>query len=120
MAANNWVGLRSVHVYSEGDFVEFHNLKTLITLSFGALLLRPLAAHSEITVTNISAGAQHSLFLRSDGSLWTMGSSYDGQLGNGTFQYTNRPQRIVDGGVTALAGGGSHSLFLTSDGSLWA
>ena len=46
-------------------------------------------------VTAIAAGAMHSLFLKSDGSLWAMGANYDGQLGDGTYNNTNRPEQIV-------------------------
>ena len=44
----------------------------------------------------------------------------DGQLGDGTYNNTNRPEQIVASNVTAIAAGGYHSLFLKSDGSLWA
>ncbi len=78
-------------------------------------------------VTQIATGStgEHSLFLKSDGSLWGMGYNYDGQLGDGTsntdFPYgTNQPQLIIASNVTAIAGGYGHSLFLKSDGSLWA
>jgi len=71
-------------------------------------------------VTAIAAGFNHSLFLKSDGSLWGMGANNYGQLGDGTYNSTNRPELIVAGGVTAIAAGSFHSLFLKSDGSLWA
>jgi hypothetical protein len=76
-------------------------------------------------VTAIAAGGWHSLFLKSDGSLWAMGIDFSGQLGDGTFRTTapygtNQPEQIVAGNVTAIAAGGYHSLFLESDGSLWA
>ena len=74
-------------------------------------------------VTAIAAGYYHSLFLKSDGSLWAMGDNEDGQLGDGTSgwdNYVNIPEQIVANNVTAIAAGGNHSLFLTSDGSLWA
>jgi hypothetical protein len=49
-----------------------------------------------------------------------MGLNQYGQLGNGTYNITNRPEQIVASGVTAIAAAGSfHSLFLRSDGSLW-
>jgi alpha-tubulin suppressor-like RCC1 family protein len=74
-------------------------------------------------VTAVAAGWYHSLFLKSDGSLWAMGDDNDGQLGDGTLTsnfFTNRPEMIVPGNVTAIAGGEYHTLFLKSDGSLWA
>jgi alpha-tubulin suppressor-like RCC1 family protein len=72
-------------------------------------------------VTAIAAGVLHSLFLKSDGSLWAMGDQTYGQLGDGgAHTFTNRPEQIVASGVTAIAAGEYHSLFLKSDGSLWA
>jgi alpha-tubulin suppressor-like RCC1 family protein len=71
-------------------------------------------------VTAIAAGCDHSLFLKSDGSLWAMGNNYYGQLGDGTYNSTNLPEQIVASNVTAIATGAYHSLFLKSDGSLWA
>jgi alpha-tubulin suppressor-like RCC1 family protein len=75
-------------------------------------------------VTAIAAGLNHSLFLKSNGSLWAMGDNSYGQLGDGTTDNgnyeTNRPEQIVASGVTAIATGYRHSLFLMSNGSLWA
>jgi len=71
-------------------------------------------------VTAIAGGTDHSLFLKSDGSLWGMGDNDPGQLGDGTVHGTNQPEKIVASGVTAVAAGWFHSLFLKSDGSLWA
>src|SRR5882724_4555803 len=77
-------------------------------------------------VTKVAAGIQHSLFIKSDGSLWSMGQNRAGQLGNGIYNTdippygTNRPQLIVASNVTAIAAGGYFSLFIKSDGSLWA
>jgi alpha-tubulin suppressor-like RCC1 family protein len=71
-------------------------------------------------VTAIAAREFHSLFLKSDGSLWAMGWNYYGQLGDGTYDNTNQPEQIVASNVTAIAAGYLHSLFLKSDGSLWA
>jgi alpha-tubulin suppressor-like RCC1 family protein len=70
-------------------------------------------------VTAIAAGGNHSLFLKSDGSLWAMGDNGYGGLGDGTFNNTNRPEQIVASNVTAIAVGYDHGLFLKSDGSLW-
>ena len=70
-------------------------------------------------VTAIAAGAYHSLFLKSDGSLWAMGDNSLGQLGDGTHDQANLPKQIVPGNVAAITAGGNNSQFLKSDGSLW-
>lgn len=84
---------------------------------------RPELIVSSNVTANV-AGLYHSLFLKRDGSLWAMGWNANGQLGDrtygGTAGYTNRPEQVVAGGVTAVAAGSFHSLFLKSDGSLWA
>jgi alpha-tubulin suppressor-like RCC1 family protein len=71
-------------------------------------------------VTAVAAGENHTLLVKSDGSLWAMGNDEDGQLGDGGSFGTNRAEKIVPNGVTALAAGWLHSLFVKSDGSLWA
>ncbi len=96
-----------------------HLIPTCLLLALSTLNLQPSSALAQ-PVTKIAAGQFHSLFLKSDGSLWAMGYNWDGELGDGTRSNTNRPEQIVTRGVAAIAGGGFHSLFLKSDGSLWA
>jgi uncharacterized repeat protein (TIGR03803 family) len=91
-----------------------NDLSTTKTLS---LTINSLGAQ---LVTKIAAGGVHSLFLKSDGSLWAMGDNEAGQLGDGSTNNAYSPEQIVASGVTAIAGGFEHSLFLKSDGSLWA
>lgn len=83
----------------------------------GSLTNRPTLVASNVTA--IAGGFEHSLFIKSNGSLWAMGNNNYGQLGNGTFNNTNQPGQIVAAGVTAIAAGDEHSVFLESDGSLW-
>src|ERR1035437_538114 len=76
-------------------------------------------------ITAITAGGGHSLFLKSDGSLWAMGDNRYGQLGDGIFISSapygvNVPEQIVANGITNIAAGGAYNLILKSDGSLWA
>jgi alpha-tubulin suppressor-like RCC1 family protein len=70
-------------------------------------------------VTKIAAGGYHSLFLKSDGGLWAMGSDLNGQLGDNLTSDHFVPEQ-VGVNVTAIAAGDYHSLFIKSDGSLWA
>jgi alpha-tubulin suppressor-like RCC1 family protein len=97
-------------------------MKALLKFSLMPLLLHSLTGQAALTVTNIAPGffASHSLFLKSDGSLWAMGQNGGGELGNGTYNQTNRPEQIIASNVTAIAAGSEYSLFLKSDGSLWA
>ena len=46
-------------------------------------------------VTAIAAGYYHSLFLKSDGSLWAMGYNGEGELGDGTTDDINSPEQIL-------------------------
>lgn len=72
------------------------------------------------TYVAVSAGQQHSLALKADGSLWAFGLNNFGQLGLGSADRQPHPTPAQVGtGYTALAAG-SHSLALKADGSLWA
>ena len=95
--------------------------RNLIQIWLLCAAVLPAATSGAQTVTKVAAGESHSLFLKSDGSLWAMGDDYYGQLGDGNYNWFNpSPEQIVASNVTAIAGGDEHSLFLKSDGSLWA
>ena len=66
-----------------------------------------------------SSQPAHSLYVKSDGSLWGMGNNSYGQLGDGSQTHRSTPVQVQSSGVTAIAVGYIHSLFLKSDGSLW-
>jgi alpha-tubulin suppressor-like RCC1 family protein len=97
-------------------------MKMALQFALVLLLWPVLALQAATTVTHIAAGGDHSLFIKSDGSLWAMGDNEYGQLGDGIDSFgnfTNQPVEIVSSGVVAVAAGEEHSLFLKSDGSLW-
>jgi alpha-tubulin suppressor-like RCC1 family protein len=80
-------------------------------------------------VVAIAAGANHSVALRSDGTVVAWGRDADGQLGNGAAVTGDQtaPTQVVGiggsgvlAGVVAIAAGGSHSLALRADGSVVA
>jgi formylglycine-generating enzyme required for sulfatase activity/alpha-tubulin suppressor-like RCC1 family protein len=66
----------------------------------------------------------HTLFIKSDGSLWGMGSNSHGQLGTGDFNDRNTAQELVSADssnpIIEITHGYNHTLFLRKDGSLWA
>jgi alpha-tubulin suppressor-like RCC1 family protein len=77
---------------------------------------RPVVVASNVVA--MAAGVAHSLFLKSDGTLWTMGYNFFGQLGNGTTNGSTVPLTVASN-VVAVAAGAYHSLFVKSDGTLW-
>ncbi len=65
----------------------------------------------------------HSMALKSDGTVWTWGSNFNGQLGIGTSGAgTNRttPVQVSTlSGMTAISGGRYFSLAVKNDGTVW-
>jgi len=74
-------------------------------------------------IVAVAAGDAHSLFLKSDGTVWGCGRNYGGELGVGTSslrtEYTPIQIKGVSG-VKAIATGTDYSLFLKQDGTVWA
>jgi alpha-tubulin suppressor-like RCC1 family protein len=70
----------------------------------------------------VAAGRWHTLALRTDGSLWSWGYNFFGQLGDGSYgPRTDRASPVFVGtGFVAIAAGDYQSLGLRSDGSLWS
>ena len=70
----------------------------------------------------ISAGACHSLGLRTNGTAWSWGSSFGGQLGDGTTVNKSSPVSVV-GGFTDwcdISAGKYVSLGVRTNGTAWA
>jgi alpha-tubulin suppressor-like RCC1 family protein len=74
--------------------------------------------------SSISAGANYSLGLKSDGTIWAWGRNYFGELGlgtNGEFNGTNNPTQIgTDNNWAKIYAGNDHSIAIKNDGTLWA
>jgi hypothetical protein len=69
----------------------------------------------------LAVGEGHVLALRADGSVFSFGVNYDGQLGNGTRTGSGTPATIAGlSGVVAVAAGQHHSLALDGQGRVWA
>jgi len=76
------------------------------------------------TATNwihASAGEEHNVAIRSDGSLWAWGRNIYGQLGDGTTTNRATPVQIEAGTKWAyISAGASLTLAIKENGSLWA
>lgn len=71
--------------------------------------------------TSMAAGGNHSLAIRTNGSLYAWGSNAYGQLGNDTTNDAYTPIQIgTDVDWSVVAAGGSHSMGIKTDGTLWA
>jgi len=76
-------------------------------------------ARGDIFAT-ISAGAEFSLAIKNDGSLWSWGYNAHRSLGDGTRTgYSSLPIKILDD-VMSVSAGAHHGLAIKNDGSLWA
>ena len=102
-------------------------MKKIISFALAIILtfaLAPvMATKSDSTQSDyfvaVSAGGNHSMAIKSDGSLWVWGKNARGQLGDGTTIDRVTPIKIMDD-VIAISAGGNHSMAIKSDGSLWA
>ena len=68
----------------------------------------------------IVAGGFHTVALKSDGTVWTWGDNFHGQLGDGTTLQGLTPAQVSGlAGVVAIAAGDSHTVALKNDGTVW-
>jgi len=70
-------------------------------------------------VTAVSAGANHSLLIKLDGSLMAVGNNGDGQLGDNTNDTSNYPVAVLVDNVAAISAGYYHTMLLKQDDTLW-
>jgi alpha-tubulin suppressor-like RCC1 family protein len=85
-------------------------------LAHPASLLTPIANN----VIAMGANTYSSHYIRSDGTLWGVGSNF-GDVGDGTNTRRTQPVQIgVDTNWQVLAAGVTHTLALRSNGTLWA
>ena len=82
----------------------------------------PIQVSGLFDVVAISAGMDHAMALKRDGTVWTWGTNYAGNLGDtrtppATFSATQVPG--VDN-VAAIAAGNWHSVTLKNDGTVWS
>ena len=73
------------------------------------------------TWKQVSAGDQHTVAVKTDGTLWTWGLNTSGQLGTGNTTARSSPVTTAGGGTTwnSLLAGSIHTAAVKTDGTLW-
>lgn len=80
----------------------------------------PAAILSDQLWINISAGAQHVLAIRTDGTLWAWGNNLRGELGVGDQNNRHQPTQVgTDADWVMVSAGGRTSVAVKSNGTLW-
>jgi len=69
-------------------------------------------------VASVSAGLWHVMAIKKDGTLWSWGSNFSGELGDGTTKDRHTPVKILDN-VAFVSAGSYHTLAVKKDGTLW-
>jgi len=80
----------------------------------------PVQVGSLTTWSKISGGNNHSLAIKTDGTLWSWGKDDYGALGDNTVGYRSSPVQV--GSLTTwsqISGGQTHSMAIKTDGTLW-
>ena len=93
------------------------------TMAFSLSAVMPSSADAAAgeATPMIAAGHNHSMALKSDGTVWAWGSNSNGQLGNNSTTDSNIPVQVSGlTGATAIAAGYDYSMALKSDGTVWA
>ena len=79
----------------------------------------PVKSFAE-NVRSVSAGFDHSLVLKNDGTVWAFGYNNKGQLGNDTTSLSTTPVQVLGlTDVVDIAAGYGFSLAVKSDGTVW-
>jgi len=70
----------------------------------------------------ISAGANHSVAIKQDGTLWSWGNNNSGELGDGTniSSVTPTQEFSKDTNWIAVSAGYNHTIALKNDGTIWS
>jgi len=85
------------------------------------VLSTPTQVGTDSDWKKVSAGSDHTLAIKTDGTLWAWGANYRGQLGDGTTIDKTVPTRIgASTNWQTIAAGQAHSLALKADSTCWA
>lgn len=100
----------------------YGNLGNGTTTTTGCLCIpTPVQVSNLSGSIGVAEGADQTVALKSDGTVWDWGYNAFGQLGNGTVANSSVPVQVSGlSAATAIASGGDFSMALKSDGTVWA
>jgi alpha-tubulin suppressor-like RCC1 family protein len=70
-------------------------------------------------VKTVSAGARHTVILKTDGTVWVTGYNFNGQLGLNNTTDANTFTQVQGINAASAAAGNYHSAVLKTDGTVW-
>jgi len=126
---SNWAfisagGTHNLAVKRDGSlwtWGENGNGRTGLGMSGDTITTTPTRIGNDTDWLFISAGDNHSLAIKRNGTLWAWGANSNGKLGDGTTTQRTSPIQIGrDTDWAFISAGDTHSLALKSNGTLWA
>ena len=115
----------NIYAFGRNVYGQFGNSNTRNSSTPVQVIIKK-ADNSPVTdIIQVSAGSNHTLFLKSDGTVLSTGLN-SGRLGNGLVPTTSKPAQVIkaDGSlltdIIQVSAGFDHSLFLKSDGTVYA
>ena len=70
-------------------------------------------------ISAVSGGGDHTMYVKTGGTLWAMGYNLFGQLGDGTKTHRSSAVQVATS-VASVAAGRVHTMYVETDGTLWA
>lgn len=81
---------------------------------------KPVMVKGIANIEMVAAGMEHTVALRSDGTVWLWGSNGYGQLGTGSTEDSPYPSQALIADVESVSAGIEHTVALKKDGSVWS
>lgn len=128
-SADNWLSVEASHFHSVGlrsdgsiwAWGSNGNAQLGNGTQDGSIgALAPAQVEDDFDWTAISAGDNHSIGIRQDGTMWVWGSNVFDALGDPTFAVLTLPTQIgSDDDWDSVNAGENHNLAIRTDGTLW-
>lgn len=83
------------------------------------IVLSPTSIASGYSQLASGSNANHTIAIKPDGTLWSLGNNDSGQLGNGSVEALRNTLALIGSDYAQAAAGAMHTLAIKRDGSLW-